>query len=205
MSRLAVLGASGHGKVVADIAEITGWEQIDFFDDAWPGLSENDAWPVVGDFPSLCRSFPDYTGVVVAIGNNAIRAEKTTALLEAGAPIVNLIHPHSSISRYADIGVGVVVMAGVVVNCGTKVDTGAILNTGCTVDHDCILSDFVHISPGAHLAGSVQVGTGSWIGIGASVCQCLSIGKGVTVGAGAVVVSTIPDGVTAVGVPARYK
>src|SRR5690606_24126355 len=37
MIRLAILGASGHGKVVADCAELCGWSVVEFFDDAWPG------------------------------------------------------------------------------------------------------------------------------------------------------------------------
>ncbi len=65
------------------------------------------------------------------------------------------------------------------------------------------LADAVHICPGAHLAGEVQVGACSWIGIGASVIQQIRIGADVTVGAVAAVVCDLPDGVTAVGVPAR--
>ncbi len=38
MKRLAILGASGHGKVVAEIAELCGWGKIHFFDDAWPDM-----------------------------------------------------------------------------------------------------------------------------------------------------------------------
>jgi serine acetyltransferase len=83
------------------------------------------------------------------------------------------------------------------------IGVGAILNTGCSVDHDAQLADGVHICPGARLAGEVQVGSRSWIGIGASVIQQVRIGSDVTVGAGAAVVRNLPDGVTAVGVPAR--
>jgi len=61
----------------------------------------------------------------------------------------------------------------------------------------------VHICPGARLAGEVQVGARSWIGIGASVIQQVRIGSDVTVGAGAAVLRDLPDGITAVGVPAR--
>ena len=37
MKTLAILGASGHGKVVADAALSTGlWQEVVFYDDAWP-------------------------------------------------------------------------------------------------------------------------------------------------------------------------
>lgn len=204
MKRLAILGASGHGKVVADIAECCGWQQIDFFDDAWSDVDVNDHWQVIGDTAALVQTLNQYSGVIVAIGNNQIRAAKFELLLKSHAPMISVIHPDATISRYSSIGAGSVVMAGVVVNIDTTVAEGVILNTGCSVDHDCSLGRFVHISPGAHLAGSVSVGEQSWIGIGASVRQSISIGSKVMIGAGAAVVSDLPDGVRAVGVPARF-
>lgn len=204
MRRLAILGASGHGKVVADIAEQTGWDKIDFFDDSWPTLIENGCWSVIGDMGVLYATAKDYTGVIVGIGNNSIRAEQTDCLINAGASIVSLVHPQAVVSDYAIVGIGSVVMAGVVINTDTNIGTGAILNTGCSVDHDCTLGAFVHVSPGAHLAGSVNVGDRSWIGIGASVRQGTVIGNDVIVGAGAVVVSNLPNAVTAIGVPAQF-
>ena len=204
MKKLAILGASGHGKVVADIAEHCGWQQIDFFDDAWLDADVNGHWPVIGDTAALVQVLSQYSGVIVAIGNNQIRAAKFEQLLKSQAPMISLIHPDTTISQYSSIGVGSVVMAGVVVNIDTNVAEGAILNTGCSIDHDCSLGHFVHISPGACLAGSVCVGDESWIGIGASVRQSVLIGAKVMVGAGAAVVSNLPDNVKAMGVPARF-
>ena len=202
MKRLAILGASGHGKVLADIAEACGWDEIVFFDDEWPAVSSNGHWVVSGDGERLLENVKHYAGVIVAIGNNAVRHEKHNWLLTKGAPMASLVHPTAVVSCYAEIGVGSVVMPGVVVNVAARIGDGAILNTGCSVDHDCIIGDFTHISPGARLAGGVSVGSQSWIGIGASVKQCINIGQNVVVGAGAVVVSDIPNGSTAMGVPA---
>lgn len=204
MKKLAILGASGHGKVVADIAECCGWQHVDFFDDAWPAVDSNGHWQVIGDTAALIQELSQYSGVIVAIGNNRIRAAKFELLIKSQAPMISLIHPDAIISRYSSIGVGSVVMAGVVVNADTTIAEGAILNTGCSIDHDCSFGSCVHVSPGARLAGLVSVGDESWIGIGACVRQSTSIGARVIVGAGAAVVSDLPDGVTALGVPARY-
>ena len=203
MKRLAILGASGHGKVVADIAECCGWDEVVFFDDACPKASVNGHWAVVGNSQRLVECLDTFAGVVVAIGNNAIRAEKLRWLSEISAPVVTLVHPSSVISQYAELGAGTVLMPGVVVNVSSKIGDGVILNTGCSIDHDCTIGDCAHISPGARLAGGVKVGAQSWIGIGTSVKQLVQIGQWVTVGAGAAVVTDLPDGVTAVGVPAR--
>ncbi|WJM96280.1 acetyltransferase [Pseudomonas defluvii] len=202
MKKLAVLGASGHGKVVADTAECCGWTSIEFFDDSLAGHN-NGFWPIVGDTPSLLARLADFDGVIVAIGDNRIRHAKLLVLHAAGARLVSLIHPAASVSRYAFVGEGSVVFAGAVVNADARLGWGAILNTGCSVDHDCLLGACVHISPGSHLAGGVKVGDFSWIGIGASVRQLASIGSGVMVGCGAAVVTDLADDVTVVGVPAR--
>lgn len=202
MKRLALLGASGHGKVVADIAQSCDWREIVFFDDAWPDISQNSHWPVVGNSEHLLNQLDKFDGVFVAIGRNKIRAQKLERLQSHFAPIISLVHPSAVISQYSRIGPGSVVMPGVVVNVDAKVGAGVILNTGCSIDHDCVLADCVHVSPGARLAGGVRVGRLSWIGIGAVVLQMIAVGEHVIVGAGAAVVKDISDGLTVVGVPA---
>lgn len=202
MRRLAILGASGHGRVVADTAELCGW-QVAFFDDAHPAASRNAHWPVLGDWDNLLSRLSDFEGVVVAIGNNRTRLAKLEALRARGVGLPSLIHPAAVVSRHAWLGDGGVVFAGVVVNACADIGAGVILNTQCSIDHDCVLEAGVHVSPGAHLAGGVRVGEASWVGIGASIRQMTVIGRGVIVGAGAAVVADVPDNVTVVGVPAR--
>lgn len=203
MRRLAIIGASGHGKVVAEIAESCGWDEIIFFDDAWPSIAANGAWVVAGNSSALVESLDRFAGVVVAIGNNAIRAKKLLWLSGMTAPVVSLVHPSAVVSDYAEIGAGTVVMPGVVVAVSAHIGKGVILNSACSIDHDCVIGDYAHISPGARLAGEVEVGVQSWIGIGSCVSQLLNIGVGVTVGAGAAVVNDLPDGITVVGIPAK--
>jgi len=203
MKRLAVLGASGQGKVVADIALLTGWCNVDFFDDRWPGLDHLECWPVVGDTGELLNNHVVYDGVVVAIGNNHARLIKQQLLQDKGASIVSLVHPSAMVSPYAEIGIGSVVMANASINPFVKIGAAVIVNTGCNVDHDCILADGVHISPGVCLGGGVQVGRLSWVGIGAAVIQQVAIGEKVIVGAGSTVISDVPDDSKVVGSPAK--
>jgi sugar O-acyltransferase (sialic acid O-acetyltransferase NeuD family) len=203
MNRLAILGASGHGKVVADLAEEAGWTEVVFFDDRWPELTAVGAWSVKGNTQDLLKSLSLMDGVIVAIGANKIRMEKYRQLHQQGAALVCLIHPSAVISRYSHIGCGSVVMAGAVVNVDARIGDACIVNTSATIDHDCVLEDAVHISPGAHLAGDVRVQECSWIGIGANVRQQIVIGRDVIVGAGAVVVENLPDKCVAFGIPAK--
>lgn len=202
---LAILGASGHGKVLADIAELTGWDNIVFFDDAWPEKTNNGAWQVVGNTQSLLKSLTEYDGVIVAIGNNKIRQQKLQQLSRAGAKTITLIHPSATVSKYTKIGTGSVVVAGAVINPDCIIGSGAIINTCSSVGHDCALGDAVHVCPGARLAGGTVVGERAWIGVGSSVRQLIRIGSDAIVGAGAAVVQDVLPNITVVGVPARPK
>lgn len=203
MKRIALLGASGHGKVVADLALVSGWESISFFDDAWPACANNGRWPVCGDTNMLLNNLDDYDGAIVSIGDGNIRWQKHRLLQDAGARLITLIHPAAIVSPYATIGQGSVVMAGAVINVDTNIGEACIINTGATVDHDCRLGNAVHICPGANLSGGVKVGPYSWIGVGAAVKQYVCIGDTVTAGAGAVVVNDIQAGLNVIGNPAR--
>jgi len=203
MKRLAILGASGHGKVVADAATAGGWSEIKFFDDAWPTLKRVGPWTVAGATNELLEHARDSDGVIVAIGDNEIRMAKLRQISALGAPLVSIVHPAAVISQYAAIGLGSVVFAGAVINAFAKLGAGCIVNTNATIEHDCVLGDGVHVSPGANLGGQVVVGDGTWIGIGASVRHSVSIGDGVVVGSGAAVVNDIVSGQMVVGVPAR--
>ena len=203
MKRLAILGASGHGKVVAEAAVLSGWESVSFFDDAYPEKKQLSSWSVYGTTSDLIQNSNNFDGVHIAIGDNLIRHNKFDEL--AGLNIVSIIHPSAVISSSASIGHGAAIFGGVVINAESVIGTGAILNTGCTVDHDCIIGEFSHISPGVHLAGHVEVGAFSWLGIGSSVIQCLSIGPNTIIGAGSVVVKDIPGSSLAYGVPCAVR
>jgi sugar O-acyltransferase (sialic acid O-acetyltransferase NeuD family) len=203
MLRLAILGASGHGKVIVDIAFSLGYSDVVFFDDAWPSKSTAGRWPVLGSMDALVASLTEFHSVIVGIGDNRIRLEKSRILGDAGAPLASMVHPAAVVSRFSNIGLGSVICAGAMVSVDAALDAGVIVNTGATVDHDCRLAEGVHVAPGAHLSGDVHVGACSWVGVGACVKQGVHIGSDVMVGAGAVVITDIPDGLTVVGNPAR--
>ncbi|WLP95230.1 acetyltransferase [Psychrobacter sp. M13] len=202
---LAILGASGHGKVLADIAELTGWSSIEFFDDAWPDNQHNGVWQIVGNTEDLLDNLESYKGVIVAIGNNKIRQQKLLQLHSAQANIVSLIHPSATVSKYTKIGLGSVVVAGAVINPDCIIGLGAIINTCSSVGHDCTLGDAVHICPGARIAGGTHISDRAWIGVGSSVRQLITIGEDAVIGAGAAVVQDVLPNITVVGVPARPK
>lgn len=201
--RLAILGASGHGKVVADSALNSGWNVISFYDDKWPQITSVAEWPIIGDTDKLIKEKSLHDGVIIAIGNNDQRMRKIKLLKESGLLLLTITHPSAIISKYSSIKEGTVIFPGAVINAFSKIGKGCIINTSATVDHDCLISDGVHISPGANLGGEVTVGEKTWIGIGATIKNGIVIGKEVIIGAGAAVINDIDDYIICVGVPAK--
>ncbi len=200
--RLVIIGASGHGKVVADIGEKNGYTEILFLDDN-KTVKTCGKYSVVGaSCDAMGYSSCDF---IVGIGNAEARKRIQEELTEKGLYIVTLVHPKSVIAPDVSLGVGTVVMAGAIINPGSTVGNGCIINTGATVDHDNNIADYVHISVGSHLAGTVSVGACTWVGAGAIVNNNITICDNCIIGAGAVVVNNLSESDTYIGIPARKK
>lgn len=205
--RVLIVGAGGHAQVVADIilSMRAAGEHIDvagYVDDAPErhGLRLLDR-PVVGALRQIQEI--DHDGLVVAIGNNAVRRRLFLDFQEQGEKLAVVCHPRATLAAGVNPGPGTMICAGVVVNTGTVIGPNVILNTGCTVDHHNRIGAHTHIAPGAHLGGDVVVGEETLVGIGATVLPQTTIGDRVVVAAGAVVRRTVDDDVIVAGVPAR--
>lgn len=195
MNRLIIIGASGHGKVVANIAVLNGYNNIVFLDDD-RSKKECVGWPVIGK----SNEAPDGE-VFIAIGNSETRKNLTELYKDRIRPI--LIHPCAVLADDVVLGAGSVVMAGAVINSGARIGQGAIINTSSSIDHDCVLGDFVHVAVGAHLCGTVSIGDKTWLGAGSIISNNINICKECMIGAGAVVVKDIEEEGIYIGVPVK--
>jgi sugar O-acyltransferase (sialic acid O-acetyltransferase NeuD family) len=205
--RLLIVGAGGHGAVVAEAALAAGWTEIAFFDDRWPGLADTRGLPVIGTVAVLQQQLggPNQQpcDVVVAVGDNTCRLELALALAAAGATLATVVHPFSSVSPTAHLGAGSVVLAGAVLNAGTRLGLAGIVNTRASIDHDCHIGDGVHVCPGVTLAGHVTVHDLAWLGVGSCAIQGVTVGRAALVAAGAVVVRDVPAAARVAGCPAK--
>lgn len=191
---LYLYGASGHGKVVAEIAEDLGFESICFVDD-------NQDLKNIWDYYVIQQLPENPVSIVLSLGNNLTR--KKLSEIHPNLSYQTLVSPKSHLSKRAKIGYGTVVMSGVTINTEVIIGNHVILNTNSSIDHECVIGDFVHISPNASLAGNVEIGEGTHIGIGSTVIQGIKIGKWAMIGAGAVVISDVPDYAVVVGNPGK--
>lgn len=201
-NKLLIVGAGGHGKVIADIAlEMNKWDEVSFLDDN-EDLKTVLGLKVLGKLSDASKYIKDWD-LFVAIGSNAIRAKVVGRLEAQGATVPILIHPSAVVGTQVELGFGTAVMAGAVINCCSVIGKGCIINTAATVDHDNWIEDYVHISPGAHLAGTVRVGRESWLGIGCIISHNITVSRNCMIGAGAVVINDLTEPGTYIGVPAR--
>lgn len=201
-NKLLIIGAGGHGKVIADIAmKMKQWNSILFLDDD-ENINNPMGIKVIGKSTDVYKYVKD-CDIFVAVGNNVLREKIQTKLMAVGASIPVLVHPTAIIGEQVEYGAGTAIMAGVIINCCTKIGKGCIINTGTTIDHDNIIEDYVHISPGVNTAGTVTIGKGTWLGIGSVVSNNLNITSGCKIGAGAVVINDIMEAGTYAGVPVR--
>lgn len=204
MSGILILGAGGHGKVVADILQSQGLDVLGFLDDnptMWG--TKILSLPVLGKI----AAFKDYqpTGMIFGIGDNRTRYKVSQQLNHVDCHLwVTAVHPRAIVAASAQIGYGTAVMAGVVINPDTFIGKHAIINTAATVDHDSTIGDYAHIAPGSHLAGGTTIGTGVLMGVGSVTTPYHSVGDWAVVGAGTTVIHDVPANVTAKGTPARW-
>ena len=193
MKQIAIYGASGHGKVVADIAKLNGYDDILYVDDG------DNEFMTFEAFLEKDLQMP----VAFGVGINHVRAKLYKKCMDNGLEIVTLIHPTAVLSSSVTIDEGTVIMAGVVINADANIGRCCIINSSCVIEHDNIIENFVHISPLVACAGDVTVGEYTHIGIGSCIIQGISIGSNSIIGAGSVVVIDLVAQKLAYGNPCK--
>ena len=196
---IVIIGAGGHGRVIADIIALSGDHVLGFLDDKDP--NDFSDITILGNLSDIDR-YKQEASFIVGIGNNKIRKQIMDSL---DVDWYTAIHPSAVIASDVEIDEGSAVMANVVINTGSKIGRGVIINTAATVDHDCTISDYVHISPGVHLGGTVCIGAETWIGIGAVVSNNVSICGNCIIGAGSLVLKDVFQSGSHFGHPVQHS
>jgi len=201
-----LLGAGGHGQVVADVirAQATAGEDVRFLgycDDRADTLRASLGNEILGTLADSGTIQCD--ALIVAIGDNLVRSRIFEHATQSGARMTVAKHPSAIVARDAHVNHGSMICAGVVINTHAVIGANSIINTAASVDHHCRVGNHVHVAPGVRLGGDVEIGEGALIGIGAVVLPGKTIGAWAIVGAGAVVIDDVPPNTTVVGVPAR--
>lgn len=208
--RAVMLGTGKHAEVLMDCLQSVGIVPECALDAAqaqsgrtWLGIPVLGSDELMPELPK--RGISHFVVGVGGVGDNSARRRVFTMALAAGLRPLSVIHPRAIVSRTAQLGEGVQLLAGSIVSTGAVIGSNVLVNTGAIVEHHCRIRDHAHIASGACVAGSVSIGEGAHIGAGATVRQSLRIGDEAVVGAGAVVIRDVPPRTVVVGVPAVQR
>lgn len=208
MKNIAIVGSSGHAKVIIDIVEREGKYKISGLLDQFRKVGEQTlGYEILGqeeDLPRLTK-YQSIEGAIVAIGDNFVRSRMAARIAELCPDLcfVSAIHPKAIIARDVSIGEGTVIMAGVSVSPCCSIGRHCILNTNSSLDHDSSMEHFSSLAPRATTGGKCRIGEHSAISIGAILIDGVQVGEHTVIGAGSVVLRNIDPYKVAYGTPAR--
>lgn len=207
MTKLALFGAGGFGREVLwqlEHAQTGPYDVLGFIDDNPDLLHKSiNGVPVLGGV----QWFSGYSGdigVAICVGNPHIRREIYNKL-ESNPRIhfPTIIAGDVQRSKFVDFGQGCIVCLSSVLTVNVRLGDFVVVSINCTIGHDAVLDDFATLFPSVTVSGNVHVGECTQIGTNTSIIQGVKIGANSIIGAGAAVIRNIPEGCTAVGVPAR--
>lgn len=166
-----IYGAGGHAKVIIDLVlEHEGKVECVFDDNIEEENTTFMGVPVLKYNEELYRD----SKLIIAIGDNKTRKVLANKLKHNFA---TLIHPKASVSEFALIGKGTVVLANAVIQAEVSIGDHTIVNIGACVDHEVTLSDFVHIGPMAYIGGAALIKNGVKIDPGVIVLRNTEIAE----------------------------
>lgn len=201
---LIIVGAGSLGKMVASIVcDSNQFEEqnVAFVDDNLKAGNKVLDFYVLGRLDNLHEEFREKHNfsLVIAIANNQTR--KKIAEQYPDLNYINIIHPTAAISRFANIGIGNIILPNVSVDPEADIHNHVVINKNTTVGHNVTLCDYSQACPGSNLGGYIEEGV--FLGLGSIVLPDIRIGKFSTIGAGAVVNRDIPEKCIAVGTPCK--
>lgn len=179
------------------------WDQIVLLDDA-PEKQGTEILGVrvIGGFGELANHQPGDEAVNLVARSTKGRDGARKKIESFGIPLTSLVHPSSNL-RGVDLGHAVTVYQGSVLSALSTVGDHSVIFTQAVLGHGATLGTGAVLAPGAVVNARVKVGVRAYIGSNASVLPDLTVGADATVSANSAAIGDIPEGATALGVPAE--
>lgn len=204
---LAIYGAGGLGKEVYEIAkhinnETKKFKDIIFIDDINPARTLRNR-EVISFFDAINKYSNEKLKFVIAVGEPALRKKLYDKILDNNYELITLIHPSIYIPDTTHIGSGVVITEKAFISCDVSISDNVYIHPFALIGHDIKIGKHSVISASVPVGGAVSIGDCSYIGMASTIKEKLTIGSNAIIGMGSVVYNDIPDGVIALGNPAR--
>ena len=145
---LIIIGAGEYGQLVKELAELQGYEKIDFLDD--------NSELAIGKTEEFQKFIDTYTDFIVAIGNPTVR-KRVVEMMESCFKLATIIHQTAVISKSAQIEKGCVIEAHTVINAGAEVGKACLINAGSVINHNSMVNDYCQVDCNAVIAADAVV------------------------------------------------
>lgn len=202
-----ILGVGHNTIVYIDLAESCGYEIAGLYHYNNSRIGEiYFGHKIIGTNEDLLKNNSlEGKNFALSMGDNKIRYEIYTKLLERGATIPTLIHPQAIVSKYSELDSGVVIHANSVVQAHSKIGSTTVVSYNSSVSHDSTIGIASYIAFGACIGAYVSIGNFTLIGQAASIVsgKVDRIGNNCIIGAGSVVINNIEDNTIVAGNPAK--
>lgn len=204
---IVLIGGGGHCKSCIEVIESTGQYNIIGVLDLPTELGKKVLeYEVIGnDDDYLKFKNKDYSFLITAgqIKSAKLRKRIFEKLTEIDAELETVIASTATVSKYAKIGKGSIIMHHSVINAGAKIGENCIVNSKALIEHDVRIGNNTHISTNAIVNGDCKVGNESFVGSSSCISNGIAIGNNIVIGAGSVVVNRIKESGTYIGNPAK--
>jgi sugar O-acyltransferase (sialic acid O-acetyltransferase NeuD family) len=158
---------------------------------------------IEGSFELLKHADPKNTEVANLVARTTTkRFAAYKKIMEYGLPFATLIDPNVD-TWGVEYNGDITIYQNVTFSAGAFIDEGSVVLTGAVVGHGCKVGKYCVIAPGAVLNARVELKDGVYMGTNASILPDLKVGAWATIGINSAIVQNIPDGATAMGVPAE--
>ena len=199
---LIIIGSGGQGANIASIAVDSGIIVDSFIEEVlnkkeYLGLTVYNSFDHIKDSKKF--------NFAIALGENFQRQQLFNKLLkrfpEMNFPVLK--HPSASISSFASLGAGSIIMPNVVVGSKASIGRFCILGNQSCLGHDSTMSDFSSLGPGSITGGSVMIGKRCVISMRATIKQGIKIQNDTILGSSSYLNKNLPKNIVAYGTPAK--
>lgn len=197
-----IILVGGFSEII-ELCELSNVEITGIIDNQLQGKYRG--YKIIGTDRDACKLFKRFNKFPVVISPDMPRVRRQLSELyeKIGFDFCNLIHPLSTISKSASLGIGVIIQNGVNLSADVVINNFVKMNTRANVMHGCVIGGFSTIAPNAVVLGRVKIGEGCYIGANATILNDLLISDGAVVGAAAIVVKNVAKNKIVKGNPAR--
>lgn len=204
---LALYGFGGLGHELYDMAWLINerehrWERIVAIDD----FTEKEMVSGVSiyTYQKLRELYsPKQMMICICVGEPQHRKALYEKVSKDGYLLETLIHPDVHIPSSSRIAQGTIIASGTYISTDVEICENVLINVHSIVGHNVTLRKHSVLSPNVSIGGNCFIGENSYIAMSVPVKEHITVGNNTIVGMGSVVLRDIPEGVVAMGNPAR--